>query len=62
MARCSPSITDEEILALRERNLQRARLAAQKMGRTWALHPSNSPKKSEERKDIPKTQQSVLPL
>lgn len=39
------TITDEEILALRQRNDARAKEIIQAMGEKWLLHKANSPKK-----------------
>jgi hypothetical protein len=41
--------TDNYIIELRKRNHERAMEAKEKMGEVWVLHPSNSPKKIEQK-------------
>lgn len=43
-------ITDDEILALRERNEQRLKEAKEKLGDKWLLHPSKQVTKIGSRK------------
>lgn len=43
----APAFTEEELRAIRQRNEQRAREAAAKLGHRWVLHKAHAPKAQE---------------
>lgn len=46
-------LNNEDLLALRERNEQRAAVAKAALGTKWIMHPANSPKHLEKTSVLP---------